>query len=95
MGSSSTAAATVGMVQGALKGLCIDMAVVLEGHTQVKPLMCCISCCTCHPLFGLPPASAMMQDELPEALVGSVRLNHLDLEKAAKLDLQTDAITRK
>lgn len=24
------------MVQGALKGLCIDMAVVLEGHTQVK-----------------------------------------------------------
>eukprot|EP00891_Asterochloris_glomerata_P007511 jgi/Astpho2/7511/Aster-02077 len=68
VGSSSTAAATVGMVQGALKGLCIDMAVVLEGHTQ---------------------------DELPEALVGSVRLNHLDLEKAAKLDLQTGIITRK
>ena len=39
MGSSSTAAATVGMVQGALKGLCIDMAVVLEGHTQVKALL--------------------------------------------------------
>ena len=39
MGSSSTAAATVGMVQGALKGLCIDMAVVLEGHTQVKTLL--------------------------------------------------------
>ena len=41
------------------------------------------------------PAFAMMQDELPEALVGSVRLNHLDLEKAAKLDLQTGIITRK
>ena len=90
------------MVQGALKGLCIDMAVVLEGHTQVNTfavlhqlLHYMHECNSCHPLLGLTPASAIIQDELPEALVGSVRLNHLDLEKAAKLDLQTGAITRK
>jgi Protein ENHANCED DISEASE RESISTANCE 2, C-terminal len=35
VGSSSTANHVVGMVQGALKGLVIDMAVLLEGHLTV------------------------------------------------------------
>ena len=35
------------------------------------------------------------QDELPEALLGAVRLQNLDLSKAAVLDLETGAITRR
>jgi hypothetical protein len=66
--SSSSANHVVGMVQGALKSLVIDLAVLLEGH---------------------------FQDELPEALLGAVRLNNLDLSKAARLDLATGTITRK
>ena len=36
VGSSRSAAHVVGLVSGALKGLVIDLAVVLEGRTQVK-----------------------------------------------------------
>lgn len=36
VGSSQTAARVVGIVQGALKGLVIDIAVLLEGKTKVK-----------------------------------------------------------
>ena len=35
VGSSQTAARVVGIVQGALKGLVIDIAVLLEGKTKV------------------------------------------------------------
>ena len=35
VGSSQTAARVVGLVQGALKSLVIDIAVLLEGKTQV------------------------------------------------------------
>lgn len=35
VGSSKSAASVVGLVQGALKGLVIDMAITLEGHTKV------------------------------------------------------------
>ena len=37
VGSSQTAARVVGIVQGALKGLVIDIAVLLEGKTKVSP----------------------------------------------------------
>ena len=36
-----------------------------------------------------------VQDELPEALLGAVRLQNLDLNAAAVLDLETGHITRK
>lgn len=36
-----------------------------------------------------------MQDELPERLLGTVRLNNLDLSYGADLNLQTGVITRK
>ena len=36
VGSSKSAASVVGLVQGALKGLVIDMAITLEGHTKVS-----------------------------------------------------------
>lgn len=36
VGSSQTAARVVGIVQGALKGLVIDIAVLLEGKTMVS-----------------------------------------------------------
>ncbi|KAL3136999.1 hypothetical protein ABBQ32_006591 [Trebouxia sp. C0010 RCD-2024] len=68
VGSSKSAASVVGLVQGALKGLVIDMAITLEGHTK---------------------------DELPEALLGAVRLQNLDLNRAAVLDLETGSITRR
>ena len=35
VGSSKTAANVVGLVQGALKSLVIDIAVLLEGHSTV------------------------------------------------------------
>lgn len=35
------------------------------------------------------------QEELPERLLGTVRLEHLDLSQAAELDLKTGVITRK
>ena len=35
VGSSKSAASVVGLVQGALKGLVIDMAITMEGHTRV------------------------------------------------------------
>ena len=35
------------------------------------------------------------QDELPERLLGTVRLNNLDLSYGADLNLQTGEITRK
>ena len=38
VGSSKSAASVVGLVQGALKGLVIDMAITLEGHTKVTCL---------------------------------------------------------
>ncbi|KAL0033215.1 hypothetical protein WJX79_009992 [Trebouxia sp. C0005] len=68
VGSSKSAASVVGLVQGALKGLVIDMAITMEGHSK---------------------------DELPEALLGAVRLQNLDLGKAAVLDLETGHITRR
>lgn len=35
VGSSKSAASVVGLVQGALKGLVIDMAITMEGHSKV------------------------------------------------------------
>ena len=46
VGSSSVAAAVVGLVQGATRSLVVDMGIVLEGHAR---------------------------EELPEALLGTVR----------------------
>ncbi|KAK9818359.1 hypothetical protein WJX72_011272 [[Myrmecia] bisecta] len=65
VGSSTTASSVVGMVQGALKSLVIDLAVLLQGRAE---------------------------DELPEALLGSVRLAHLDLAAAPYLDTKTAKI---
>ena len=36
-----------------------------------------------------------LQDELPERLLGTCRLEHLDLNSAAHLDIETGVITRK
>ncbi len=38
VGSSRTAANVVGTVQGSLKSLVIDLAVLLEGHSMVRSL---------------------------------------------------------
>lgn len=35
VGSSKSAASVVGLVQGALKGLVIDMGITMEGHSKV------------------------------------------------------------
>jgi len=43
VGSSQTAARVVGLVQGALKSLVIDIAVLLEGKTQVRCNRTCIA----------------------------------------------------
>lgn len=53
VGSSRAANSVVGMVQGATNHMIIDMAVVLEGHSE---------------------------EELPEALLGTVRLTNLDMK---------------
>ena len=37
----------------------------------------------------------MVQDELPERLLGTCRLEHLDLNSAAHLNIETGDITRK
>ena len=37
----------------------------------------------------------MLQDELPERLLGTCRLEHLDLNSAAHLNTETGVITRK
>ena len=42
VGSSQTAARVVGIVQGALKGLVIDIAVLLEGKTKVTQPSCLV-----------------------------------------------------
>lgn len=43
VGSSKSAASVVGLVQGALKGLVIDMAITMEGHSKVALAPCCLS----------------------------------------------------
>ena len=43
VGSSKSAASVVGLVQGALKGLVIDMAITMEGHTKVMLLYCTVA----------------------------------------------------
>ena len=50
VGSSRSAASVVGLVQGALKGLVIDMAITLEGHTKVYLIpqhRDCVMQCVC------------------------------------------------
>ena len=42
VGSSKSAASVVGLVQGALKGLVIDMAITMEGHSKVALAPCCL-----------------------------------------------------
>ena len=37
----------------------------------------------------------LLQDELPEALLGAVRLQNFDLSKAGVLDVATGKITRR
>lgn len=68
VGSSVTASRTVGLVQGAVKGLVIDMAVLLQGNSE---------------------------ECLPESLLGTMRLNHLDLSQAPALDCSTNTLTPK
>ncbi len=52
VGSSRSAANVVGLVQGALKSLVIDLAVLLEGHCSVRlfrtalPAAACILACS-------------------------------------------------
>ena len=43
VGSSKSAASVVGLVQGALKGLVIDMAITMEGHSKVALAPCWLS----------------------------------------------------
>lgn len=53
VGSSRAANSVVGIVHGATNHMVIDMAIVLEGHSE---------------------------EELPEALLGTVRFSHLDMK---------------
>lgn len=46
VGSSRSAANVVGLVQGALKSLVIDLAVLLEGHCTVYSY-CPMQACSC------------------------------------------------
>ena len=47
----------------------------------------------CTPVYD--QRSCALQDELPERLLGTCRLEHLDLSMAAHLDTETGVITRK
>ena len=42
-----------------------------------------------------PHCAWSVQEELPESLLGTIRLEHLDLSKAAVLDTATGTIVRK
>ncbi len=44
---------------------------------------------------SLTVRTCALQEELPERLLGTCRLEHLDLAAAAHLDLATGQITRK
>jgi hypothetical protein len=55
--SSRSAAHVVGLVQGALKSLVIDIAILLEGRSPVNPLSTA-SPLTCASLCNTPPPSA-------------------------------------
>ena len=110
VGSSQTAARVVGIVQGALKGLVIDIAVLLEGKTKVTFTVLALTFYSlllyiCKRKAPKPLSSfdaqkpiacrqndLAMQEELPESLLGTVRLEHLDLSQAAKLDTSTGNI---
>lgn len=59
VGSSYTAASVVGLVSGATRSLCVDLAILTEGKTP---------------------------ETLPEALLGTVRFDKLDLNEAVYLD---------
>ncbi|GMH36538.1 hypothetical protein BSKO_04406 [Bryopsis sp. KO-2023] len=59
VGSSYTAASVVGLVSGATRSLCVDLAILTEGNSV---------------------------ETLPEALLGTVRFDRLDLTEAVYLD---------
>ena len=93
VGSSRSAAHVVSLVSGALKSLVIELGVVLEGRFWVRA--CRLGW---DPLIVLtsPITDPMiLQDELPEQMLATVRLEHLDLSTAAHLDAETGCITRK
>ena len=93
VGSSRSAAHVVSLVSGALKSLVIELGVVLEGRFWVRASWLCWG-----PLVAStsPINDAMfLQDELPEQMLATVRLEHLDLSTAAHLDAETGHITRK
>lgn len=97
VGSSRSAAHVVSLVSGALKSLVIDLGIVLEGRFWVSAVSGLLLC-TLHRLCQvidtrLTPRA--VQDELPEQMLATVRLEHLDLTTAAHLDHDTGKITRK
>lgn len=106
VGSSQTAARVVGLVQGALKSLVIDIAVLLEGKTQVtscgSPWRCKQTLQVQKAASSVRPAcdirrvltNSFLQEELPESLLGTIRLEHLDLSKAATLDTSTGLVKK-
>ena len=79
VGSSKSAASVVGLVQGALKGLVIDMAITMEGHTKVT--MRCVylqtvgwlgpilSACMSNPVWSLCCDSAKHYADIAQATV--------------------------
>lgn len=96
VGSSRSAAHVVSLVSGALKGLIIELGVVLEGRFWVRA--CCFIAIWSRSVqlpSMQPLTSALAQDELPEQMLATVRLEHLDLTTAAHLDAETGHITRK
>lgn len=58
VGSSKSAASVVGLVQGALKGLVIDMAITMEGHSKVALAPCCL------PMAQLVQSKSLMLQHL-------------------------------
>lgn len=71
--SSRTASAVISLVQGATRSLTVDLAVLIQGTLPQGSSI-------------FIPFSGDYDDELPESLIGTVRLDHVDMDTAVALD---------
>jgi len=80
VGSSRSAAHVVGLVQGALRSLVIDIAVLLEGHASVRPAP------------AWPPRPGPMRPVSPRAWIGHAHAGLLATDPCATLTTQQTSL---
>ena len=75
--SSRAASTVIGIVRGATRSLTVDLAVLIQGFSLFLSQMCDVT---------WRRRTGDSEEELPESLIGTVRLDHVDMETAVALE---------